>query len=150
MNSHNEIERFLNSESFAIVGVSRSKKKFGNVLYTEFTKKGKRVYGINHKIDGPKVDDVYKNFNSLPEKVDAAIINIKPQFSLDAVKDAHTHGVNKIWIQQGAQSIEAIQYCQDNGISVINDMCVLMFTDPGHFPHNFHKWVLNLFGKLPE
>lgn len=150
MNSHSEIDKFLNSDCIAIVGVSRSKKKFGNVLHTELSKKGKRVYGINHKITEPKLDDVYKNFQSLPEKVDAAIINIKPQFILEAVKDAHAHGVKKIWIQPGAQSVEAIQYCQDNGILVINDMCILMFTNPGNFPHNLHKWVLNLFGKLPK
>ncbi len=150
MNTHNEIDGFFNSESFAIVGVSRSKKKFGNVIHTELSKKGKRVYGINHKISEPRIDDIYKNFNSLPEKVEAAVINIKPQLSLDAVREAHASGVRKIWIQQGAQSPEALQYCQENGISVINNMCVLMFTNSNEFPHNFHKWILSVFGKLPK
>lgn len=150
MNTQKEIDDFLTSESFAVVGVSRSQKKFGNVIFTELKKKGKRVYGINRNAGQMKLDSIYPDFKSLPEKVDAAIINISPQESLQAVKEAHASGVGKIWIQQGAQSVEALQYCQDNGISVINDMCILMFSESDRFPHNLHKWILKIFGKLPS
>ncbi len=150
MNTQKEIDEFLSSESFAVVGVSRSQKKFGNVIFAELRKKGKRVYGINRNASQMKGDNFYPDFKSLPEKVDAAIINIRPQESLQAVKEAHASGVGKIWIQQGAQSVEAIQFCQDKGISVINDMCILMFSEADKFPHNLHKWVLKLFGKLPS
>lgn len=149
MNTQKEIEDFLNSESFAVVGVSLSKKKFGNVIFTELKKKGKRVYGVNDKVTSLNGDNIFHDFQSLPEKVEAAVINIKPQQSLNAVKEAHLNGIKRIWIQQGAQSVEALQYCQDNGISVINDMCILMFSDSDHFPHSFHKWILKIFGKLP-
>jgi len=150
MNSQKEIENFLSSECFVVVGVSITKKKFGNVIFSELKKMGKRVYGINKKVDGKGGDGIYSDFKSLPEKVEAAIINITPQESLGAVKEAFAYGIKKIWIQQGAQSVEALQYCQDNGISVINDMCVLMFSEPARFPHNFHRWLLKIFGKAPK
>jgi predicted CoA-binding protein len=149
MNTQKEITDFLNSDTFAVVGVSLSKKKFGNVIFAELKKKGKRVYGVNNKVTSLTGGDIFPDFRSLPEKVEAAVINITPQESLKAVKDAHTNGVMKIWIQQGAQSVEAVQYCQDNGLSVINDRCVLMFSDPEEFPHSFHRWILKIFGKLP-
>lgn len=150
MNSQKEIDEFLNSASFAVVGVSLLRKKFGNVIFEELRKKGKRVYGINKKVTEIKGDNVFPDFKSLPEQVEAAIINVTPQESLPAVKDAILSGVKKIWIQQGAQSVEALQFCQDKGVSVINDMCVLMFSESERFPHNLHKWINKIFGKLPK
>jgi len=149
MNTQKEIDEFLNAGAFAVVGVSLSKKKFGNVIFEELSKKGKKVYGINKKVTKVNGNNIYPDFKSLPEQVEAAVINVTPSESLPAVKDAIQYGVRKIWIQQGAQSVEALQYCQDKGISVINDMCVLMFAESDKFPHNLHKWISKIFGKLP-
>ncbi len=149
MNSLNEIEDFLNSECFAVVGVSRSDKKFGNVIFKELNKKGKKAFAINNKVTAGGIGDIYPNFQSLPQKADAAIINIAPRESLNAVKEAYESGIRKIWLQQGAQSPEAVKFCGENGIPVISNLCILMFASPGQFPHNLHKWFLNIFGKYP-
>ncbi len=49
------IQNFINSKSIAVVGVSNSRKKFGNRLYRELKEKGYRVFPINplrEKVEG--------------------------------------------------------------------------------------------------
>jgi len=121
------------------------------MLFTQsWKKKNLKVYGINNRAIDRSSKDIFPDFDSLPEKVDAAIINVSPKYVLDVVKDAYKRGIRKIWLQQGAESIEAIQYCNERDINVIHDRCVLMFSNPEEFPHNFHRWVLKIFGKLPK
>lgn len=45
------VESFLAQPALALVGMSRSGKKFGNVAYRELTAKGYRVYPIHPAAD---------------------------------------------------------------------------------------------------
>jgi len=41
------IKEFVQAKRLAIVGVSRSERKFGSVIYTELKARGFSVYGVN-------------------------------------------------------------------------------------------------------
>jgi hypothetical protein len=53
-------------------------------------------------------------------------------------------------MQQGAESDEAIAFCEEHGIGAVDGECIMMFARPTPFPHNAHRWVRKTFGKLPE
>ena len=59
-------------------------------------------------------------------------------------------GIEQVWMQQGAESSAAIQFCQENGISEVHGECILMFACGRSFPHNMHRWVWGALGKLPK
>ena len=65
------------------------------------------------------------------------------------VKQAYEVGIRNVWLQQGAQSDSAIQFCKDNGINVVHNECILMFAEPVASFHKFHRWVWKILGKLP-
>ncbi|OGU63193.1 MAG: CoA-binding protein [Ignavibacteria bacterium RBG_16_36_9] len=94
-------------------------------------------------------DTCYPDLLSLPEKVDAVIINVPPAQTEKVVREVKQVGINKVWLQQGSQSDEAVRFCKENGIDCVSNECILMFAQPSAFMHRAHKWVWGVFGKLP-
>jgi hypothetical protein len=149
MNSKKTVEEFLAQKKIAVVGVSRKKTKFGNAIYRELKQKGYNVFPINPNMQTFEGDACYPDLLSLPEKVDAVIINVPPVQTEKVVKEVKEAGINKVWLQQGSQSDEAVKYCEENGIDCVSNECILMFAQPSAFIHRAHKWVWGVLGKLP-
>jgi hypothetical protein len=149
MNSKKVVEDFIAQKKIAVVGVSRKKTKFGNAIYKELKQKGYNVFPVNPHITTFEGDTCYPDLLSLPENVDAVIINVPPAQTEKVVREAKQAGINKVWLQQGSQSEAAIKYCEENGIDCVSNECVLMFAQPSAFIHRAHKWVWGVLGKLP-
>ena len=144
------IEQFLQCKNIAIVGMSSKSAKFGNLAYKELSKKDFTLYSIHpkaKKIDGVKC---LTNFNDIEENIDGVLISVQPTETEKVVQAAYKAGIKNVWIQQGAQSDVAIQFCKDNGINVVYNECILMFAEPVTSFHKFHRWVWKIFGKLPK
>jgi len=150
MTSKKLVEDFLSQKNIAVVGTSGNRKKFGYIIYKELKAKGYNVYPVNPNTDN--IDDVkcYPNLSVLKEKVEAAILVVPPSATNEVVKDAYAVGINKIWMQQGSESREAINFCEENSIDVIHNECILMFSEPAGFIHRAHRWVWDVVGKLPQ
>lgn len=149
MNSKKIVDEFLAQKKIAVVGVSRKKTKFGNTIYKELKQKGYQVYPINPNMDAFEGNACYPDLLSLPEKVNAVVINVPPLQTEKVVREAKQAGINKIWLQQGSQSEDAVKFCEENGIDCVSNECILMFTQPSAFIHRAHKWVWSVLGKLP-
>jgi predicted CoA-binding protein len=150
MTSKKNVEDFLSQKNIAVVGVSGSRKKFGNIIYNELKSKGYNVFPVNPNADNIDGEKCYPDLLALQNKVEAAVLVIPPSASDEVVKDAHAAGINNIWMQQGSESEEAIKYCEENNIRVISNECILMFALPAGFIHRAHKWVWGVVGKLPQ
>ena len=149
MNSKKTVEDFIAQKKIAVVGVSRKKTKFGNAIYKELKQKGYQVFPINPNINVFEDDVCYPDLLNLPEKVDAAVINVPPHQTEKVVREVKEAGINKVWLQQGSQSEAAIKYCEENGIDCVSNECILMFAQPAAFIHRAHKWMWGVLGKLP-
>lgn len=149
MSSRKLVDEFLTQKKIAVVGVSRKKSKFGNAIYKELKQKGYQVFPVNPHINIFEGDTCYPDLLSLPEKVDAVVINVSPSQTENIVKEAKQTGVNKVWLQQGSQSEDAVKFCEENGIEYVSNECILMFAQPSAFIHRAHKWVWGVLGKLP-
>jgi len=150
MTSKKSVDEFIASRNFAIAGVSRNRRKFGNTIYRELKQKGYKVFPVNPNCDEVEGDKCYRKLESIPDKIDALVINLPPAIALDTLRQANDYGVNKIWLQQGSQSDEAVEYCEDNDIDCVSNECVLMFMKPTAFIHKFHRWIWGVAGKLPK
>lgn len=149
MNSKKSVEDFIAQKKIAVVGVSRKKTKFGNAIYKELKQKGYDVFPINPHIAVFEGDACYPDLLSLPEKVDAVIINVPPAQTEKVVREAKQAGINKVWLQQGSQSETAVKFCEESGIDCVSNECILMFAQPSAFIHRAHKWIWGVLGKLP-
>ena len=150
MTSKKLVDDFLSQNKIAVVGVSRKRSKFGNVIYRELKKKGYTVYPINPSAPEIEGDICYPDLFSTPEPVDGVIINVPPSKTETVVKDVKETGIKRVWLQQGSQSDKAVNYCNENDIDCVSNECILMFAEPAGFIHRVHRWIWGVAGKLPQ
>lgn len=150
MTSKKLIDDFLSKRNIAVVGISAKSRKFGNIIFNELKSKGYNVYPVNPNTENINGERCYPDLLSIGKNVEGAILVIPPSATEKVVKDANSAGIRRIWMQQGSESEEAIKYCDENGIDVIHNECILMFSEPADFIHKAHRWVWGVFGKLPQ
>ena len=150
MNSKASVDNFLSQKNIAIVGVSRSGKKFGNYINKGLKEKGYNTFIINPNAETIDEQKSYPDFKSLPEKAEGLVVCVTPSETETVVKDAAEYGIKNIWMQQGSQSDNAIELCKKNGIDYVAGECIFMFAEPVGFGHKLHRIVWGWLGKLPK
>ena len=150
MATKSAVSDFVTQRKLAIVGVSRQGKKFGNLAYRELKAKGYRLFPINPHAESIAGKQCYPSLRALPEPVDGVLVVVPPTETEKVVREAAAAGIPRVWMQQGAESPEAIRFCESHGISVVHGECILMFAEPAAFYHRAHRWVWKLLGKLPQ
>lgn len=144
------IEAFLEPQRMAFSGVSRNPKKFGRVVYDTLKKKGFVLFPVHPEATSIDGDKCIQNLSSLPDDIKHLyIVTPKDQTNL-VVKEAIDKGIKQIWIQQTAETPEAIEMAEKNGITVISKKCILMFAKPVTSVHKFHRFFSKLFGAYPK
>jgi hypothetical protein len=145
-----DVDAFISQRTLAVVGVSRSGKKFGNTIYRELKKKGYRVLAVHPQAAQVEGDPAYPSLAALPETVGGVVICVPPAQAEQVVREAAGAGIRRVWLQQGAESETAVRLGREKGLAVVAGECIMMFAAPVGFPHNMHRWVWKLLGKLPR
>ena len=144
------VDDFVSQKTLAIVGVSRDPKKFGSMVFRELKTKGYRVFPVNRNLESMDGDKCFASLSALPEKVDGVVVVVPPKETEQVVREADAAGIRRVWMQQGAQSDAAIQYCKEHNINEVHGECIMMFAQPVKSFHGFHRGVWKMFGKLPH
>jgi predicted CoA-binding protein len=143
-----QIESFVNSRKIAVVGFSRSGKKFGNMAGKELMTRGYEIYPVHP--DAPEINGMtcHPNLKSLEGKVDALLIVIPPANVPSVLEEAAQTGLKNIWLQQGSWSQEVQQTADRLGLQVVSKKCILMYAPPVTSIHRFHRTIKSIFGGL--
>jgi uncharacterized protein len=149
MASLKQIESFLAETPVALVGVSRNPKKFGQAAFKELKEKGLDIIPVNPLADEILGVKAYKDVKSLPPEVKGVIIMTKKDQTAGVVRDAREKGIKNVWIQQMADSREALKELEGSGINYITGECILMHFKP-HSIHRFHKAIRKFFRVFPK
>jgi predicted CoA-binding protein len=144
-----QIEEFITSEPIALVGVSRNPKKFGYTAFKELKEKGMKIIPVNPAADEILGEKSYPNITDLPREVRGIIVMTKKDLTAGIVREAKEKGIKQIWIQQMADSKEALDELKDTDINLIKGECILMHYKP-HSIHKFHRAINKFFGKFPK
>ena len=119
MSASASIEQFLSRDSFAVVGASRDRGKYGNMVLRTFLQNGRTVFPVNPHADQVEGLPSYPNLAALPRQVDAISIITPPHITEHVIEQAADLGIHNVWMQPGAESAAAIQKAEDAGMNVI-------------------------------
>jgi predicted CoA-binding protein len=139
-------EEFWTNSSFAFVGHS-VKKGFPKISYGEAKKLGKKVYAVDSSVDGIDGDKTYPDLQSLPERVDAVVLEVPKGETLGLVRQAADAGIKNVWIHAGRDTPEAVELAKKRGLNVLTGTCAVMYVKQGFSYHSIHKWLNKLIGK---
>ncbi|HUV80205.1 MAG TPA: CoA-binding protein, partial [Candidatus Bathyarchaeia archaeon] len=113
----NLIQEFLRKENvFVVIGVSENPKKYGHQVYKDLKEAGYTVYPVNPHIDEVLGDCCYPSLSDLPEKPDIVDTVVPPEVTERIVEECKVLGIDKVWMQPGSESEQAIAYCRQNNI----------------------------------
>lgn len=144
------VQQFLDQRTLALAGVSRKDQKFGNTLYKELVKKNYTVYPVNPAMETFLGNTCYPTVRSVPADVKGLVIVTNSSQTLSLIKEGETMGIRSFWVQQGAESDEAMAYAATSDSTVIFKECLLMYARPVKGIHRAHRFFKKLFGKYPR
>lgn len=121
-----QIEKFLSSPAFAVVGASSNRHKYGNKVLLCYLRHQKTVYPVNPHEDQIEGLSCVKALMNLPASVKSLSIVTPPLITLTIVNQAIEKGIQNIWMQPGAEHQTAIDNCLKHNINIIaNGPCIL-------------------------
>jgi len=122
-----DIEEFLKAEAFGVVGASTDRSKYGNRVLRCYQMNGKRAIPVNpreQEVEGAKC---VASVEELPPEVTSISVITPPQITEKVVQQALRKGIRNVWMQPGAESDQAVEFCRANGMNVIADgSCLLV------------------------
>jgi uncharacterized protein len=125
MANREQLDKFVGADSWAVVGASEDRSKFGNMTFRELVSRGKKVYPVNPNAKEVEGCVCYPNLSALPEKPERVLIVVPPKRGVDVVKEALELGIESVWFQPGAESDEAVDFAKHNGMEAISGHCIL-------------------------
>lgn len=128
MNSTGEqIDRFLASPAFGVVGASRHRHKYGNKVLRCYQQNGRRAVPVNPHESVVEGAACVASVADLPDDARSISIITPPAVTERVVEEAVRKGIENVWMQPGAESERAITTCRAAGLNVIADgSCVLV------------------------
>ena len=120
------VQEFINQHIWAVVGFSQNPSKYGHIVYHHLLNSGYRVFPVNNRKGSAEGLELYASLTDLPEIPEVASLIVPPAETDKVVRQCAEIGLKRVWMQPGAESIIALNFCRDHGIKVVHGACVLM------------------------
>lgn len=116
--------------AYAVVGASSNQEKYGYKVLRDLKEASYTVVPINPKggkILGLKVYTSLKEYTeSAKAEIDVVIFVVPPQVTENVLKQVKELGIDKVWMQPGSESDEAIKFCEEKNIECISNSCIMV------------------------
>jgi uncharacterized protein len=125
-NKQELISDWMNRATWAVVGASQDRDKYGYKVFHALCRAGYTVYAVNPRggdIDGHRV---FPSLADLPQPVEVVNLVVPPSVTEQVVREAQELGLTRIWMQPGAESGAAIDYCHQHDMLVVFDACAMV------------------------
>lgn len=142
------VKDFVAGKRLALVGASRSGKKFGNMAYKELKQRGYEVYMIHPQAGEIDGEPCYPSLQAVEGKVDGVFVSVPPSQGMQVLQEASQAGIKNVWIQQQGDSPELLEMGNSLGLNLVHGKCILMYAEPVRSFHGFHRFFVRLTGKL--
>lgn len=137
---------FVESKTYAIAGVSRNKKKFGNYVFRQLKEKGYQVLPINPYAAEIEGVACYADVSALPADISHLIVMTPKKETLIVVEAAVNRGIKNIWIQKSSETREVMDFATDKDHNFIFKKCIMMYAQPTGM-HKFHRFMNDFFSR---
>lgn len=146
---------FLGKKRIAVTGVSRNPANHGgNIVYQRLRSRGYQVFAVNPNATEVEGDPCYPDLRSIPGGVEGVVIATRPETAESTMRECAELGIDHVWMHRGpgagSVSPAAALYGREQGITVIDGGCPLMFGPTADFGHKCMRPILTLTGSVPR
>lgn len=150
MNHSDTIRNFISQKNIAVVGVSSSGKGFGAAVFNHLKGNGYNAFPVNINGGNYQQEKLYKNLTEIKDSIDGVVTVVPPAETEKVLHEVVQLGIKNVWMQQGSESKNAIEFCNEQKLNAVYGECILMFAEPVKSIHGFHRWIWKLIGKYPK
>lgn len=148
------VDTFLASKRIAVAGVSRDSRQAANAVYRRLRDSGKSVVGTNPRATTVEGDPCYPDLRSAPAPIEAVFVSVPQAQVMGVVRECIDLGIRQVWMHRsfgrGSVDREAVRLGRENGLTVIDGACPMMFCAPVDPAHRCMRAILGWFGGLPR
>jgi len=127
MEPRDAIQTFLEGNVFAVVGASADRQKYGNKVLRCFQQNDREVHPVNPRGGVIEGRTAYSDLASIPDKVDGVSFITPPHVTLAVLEECAALGIDRVWMQPGAESPEVIARAEELGFVAVTDgSCLLV------------------------
>ena len=127
MTIQDQIQQFLASPAFGVVGASTNRQKYGNKVLRCYLQNGKNAIPVNPNEAEIEGIPCVATISDLPANVVSISMITPPAVTAQLVPLALAKGIRNIWMQPGAEHPDAVTLCRERGVNVIADgSCLLV------------------------
>jgi uncharacterized protein len=153
MTTIRDVQDFISLRRIAMVGVSRDSKDFSRHLFKEMCDRGFDMVPVNllaEEIDGR---ECFQCLQVVKPAVAGVLVMTPSYEAIRVVEDCLDAGIKNVWLYraggQGAVSTDAVVFCEQHGIRVIEGHCPFMFLPSTGFVHRAHGFFLKIARQYP-
>jgi len=144
MELRERIADFVGRRTWAVVGASNDREKYGNRVYRVLRERGYQVYPVHPTIAEVEGDQAYPDVGALPAGVEVLDIVIPPPRVPRVLDAAKAAGITRIWLQPGAESDAVLAHAAALGLQVVaGGPCAMVssrhWPDAGHPPEHWDE-----------
>lgn len=129
MDTRATIADWVGRRTWAVVGASENRAKFGNIIYRTLRARGYTVYPVHPTLATVEGERAYPDVAALPAGVEVLDIVIPPARVPPVLDQAKAAGIERIWLQPGAESPQVLERAAALGLTVLaGGPCALVET----------------------
>ena len=132
MDGLNEICDILkSSKNIAVIGISRRPFSTSRNIADYLVSIGYNVVGVNPNKSFTDADGirVYNNLKEIPFDIDIVNVFRRSEDIPELISDILEKKPKTVWLQQGIKNNEAVKPLEENGIVVIQDKCISVYSN---------------------
>jgi len=122
----NTIDNMLQLKTWAVVGATDNKEKFGYKIFKVMLEAGLEVYPINTGVNEILGRKCYPTLKDLPVKPDAVDIVVPPRVGEQILRECTELGITNVWLQPGADTQPVINLAKELGLTVVDHACIMV------------------------
>jgi len=115
----------LKLKTWAVVGASENKEKYGCKILKKLKDSGYNVLSVNPNYEMVLGEKCYPDLLSLPQKPDVVNIVVSPKHGMKTIAEAAELGIKYIWLQPGTFNQELLDLANEKEVETIQ-ACVLV------------------------
>jgi predicted CoA-binding protein len=131
--------------TYALLGVKRNGKGFGNTLARTLEARGYTFFVVHPEAGSVGDWTAVRHPAELPLTPDAAILCTPASRSRQVLESLHSAGIRRVYAVGGSVDDVGRVYAHDHGMDLFVQ-CPLLHVSGLGFPHNLHRRLAGLFG----
>ena len=114
------------SRAIAVVGLSNKEDRDSNRVARYLQSRGYRIIPVNPGQKEILGEVSYPDLKSVPERIDIVDVFRKSEAVPEIAEAAIAVGAKILWLQQGVRHDQAAERAQKAGLTVLQDVCIMV------------------------